>query len=365
MKNEFDDLRILFINEIDVFKVGNSESTTILSMFGEEVVKNSLSMQILDKHHIKITENGNVSELHPRRGGTINSIVKKYNPDVIYTMSSSLRFLITVLKIKIQCKVPVLMHYYDNWRECGRQKLKNIILYFLEDKKHGALVISDDMKEAYEKKYKRPYHTYMALNQFEKKEAIGYFSDGKRHVIYAGGLHLERYKMLLKIQEELRKRKNFVLDIFTLDSYINKYDSMFDSTITSFHPSVERATLIRIYQEADVLLHVENVNQENSEFIRYSMTTKIPEYLSSNKPVVCFSKQGTASYNFLKKYNAALFAENEQELSDVFEKIEKYSNEVSQTVNNGSIAYAEHFDIEKKRKELSELIKSICVGKCR
>ena len=137
MKNEFEDVKILFINEIDVFKVGTSESTTILSMFGEEVVKNSLSMQILDKNHIRITEKRNVSELYPR-GESIYNIVKEYNPDVIYTMSSSLRFLITVLKIKIQCKVPVLMHYYDNWRECGRQKLKNIILYFLEDKKHGS-----------------------------------------------------------------------------------------------------------------------------------------------------------------------------------------------------------------------------------
>lgn len=71
MKNEFEDLKILFINEIDVFKVGNSESTTILSMFGEEVVKKSLSMQILDKNHIRITENGNVSELHPRGGGLL------------------------------------------------------------------------------------------------------------------------------------------------------------------------------------------------------------------------------------------------------------------------------------------------------
>lgn len=356
-------LRVLFVNQTDIFSNG-SAGVTIRSLFEDKICDEALVIQIVNdrrmiisfKHQIIFDVNNYYFSLYK-----IMKIINKYMPDIIYTTGSSIRTLLFILLIKRVCHLPVLIHYYDNWRETGKKYMKNFLLKHIEDNHVGALVISEEMKKAYHDKYGNKYSVFMALCECacsSKKVSESSFLDGKKHFIYAGGLHLSRHKMLLEAQSAIKSMEDTkcILDIYTFQRDRLNYEHLFDSQYTVFHDSVPHDYLSKIYYDADALLYVESVDNENYDYIKYSMSTKIPEYLSSEKAILCLSKPGIASYNYFKRNNAALIAENVTEIYKAFTQICNGDPQVSVCVNNAKKAFEIDFQVEINRKELLMII---------
>lgn len=368
-------MRVLFINEIDIFE-NASAGITIRDLFGEELCENSLAFQIISNRSLKAFFNREqilYAENYTLSFFRLLKLIRQYNPDAIYTTGYNGKTLVLILMIKILSNLPVLIHYYDNWREYGKKWIKNALLSKIESKEFGALVISQEMKIAYEHQYGNRYKVLMAGNGHGTEEECssqGKFSinerdklksdfDNEIRIIYAGGLHLSRADKLLEFQNYLAEISTIKcrLHVYTFEKDRQDHEYKFDKAITTFFPSVSNERIREVYKQGDALLYAEDVNKDNYELIKYSMSSKIPQFLSSKKPIICFSKPGTSTYAYLKRNEASFFIEDAAQLNDVVLKIHNHDSDVIRLVGNACSAAERDFNIFKQRQEMHEILR--------
>ena len=242
-----------------------------------------------------------------------------FRPDVVYTMGS--RFAIHELTFLLAkyYKCGTCFHYMDNWRETsflsipGGQLLNRKLSVSVDrvtklSKK--SLVISPLMRTNYEQAYGGIYDVLM--NSVEIGNQAVSIPHDKTFFVYAGGLHLNRHLSLYKIQESIRENKiNATLIIYTSDRNREKYETIFDKEITEFRDFLPHNRVGEIYEEADVLVHVESFDTDQIAYTKYSLSTKIPEYMASGKPILCFAPKDISVYQYVEEAEAGMCASNE------------------------------------------------------
>ena len=71
-----------------------------------------------------------------------------------------------------------------------------------------------------------------------------------------------------------------------------------------------------VYEKADILVHTEVENPTGNRFFKYSISTKIPEYLATGKNILFYGPKDIGLYQYLQTNNVASCASNINELSD-------------------------------------------------
>lgn len=218
------------------------------------------------------------------------------------------------------------MHHMDNWRETkykdsfegSFQKKLQRQLKKIEYNNNYHLVISDYMAEHYEKVY---HNTFVPLMNTVtgidiKRRSL---SEGKKITItYAGGLHLGRWETIKSLEREIAINNLadcFSIIVYTDNDSLNRYSQLFDSDITSFRSYVSREKIIQVYKESELLLHVESFGEKYLDFTKYSLSTKIPEYLSSNRSILALGNKNLASIRYVQKFNMGYVATSEEEIN--------------------------------------------------
>ena len=141
---------------------------------------------------------------------------------------------------------------------------------------------------------------------------------------YAGGLHLDRYKPLLEVEKAIKEMDgNARLRICTSNRDRNKYQSLFDSRYTEFINFVPHNEVFRIYQSSDVLIHIESFAPDRMEYTKYSLSTKIPEYMASGKPILLYAPSSIAVFEYVSHGKTGLCAENREMLVESVKKLSK------------------------------------------
>jgi glycosyltransferase involved in cell wall biosynthesis len=135
------------------------------------------------------------------------------------------------------------------------------------------------------------------------------YSNGKNVSInYFGSLHTNRWKMIIKLAEIINDL-NF--DFVTLNVYsesvkdpdiLNKFKLHGVNYMGSVYGDKLRSTIC----DSDILLHVENDDEYSKTLTKLSISTKIPEYLISGRPILAFGPQDIASMRFLEENNLAV-----------------------------------------------------------
>ena len=122
-------------------------------------------------------------------------------------------------------------------------------------------------------------------------------------IVYAGGLHLDRLssiEILAKYVENLSS--NVRIKVFSgdsADSKVRKRMSCY-KRVELMDPVTSDA-LRGILRNADILLHVESFDAYYASRTRYSLSTKIPEYLSFGKPILAIGPEFVASMRHLQE----------------------------------------------------------------
>lgn len=247
--------------------------------------------------------------------------IKEFKPDVIYTLGASEYVLTWAVKLQKKYKTRVVLHYMDNWREtqygfgkCGLllKKMQDKKISYLESKMRYGLTISEAMADAYHQKYGSSYLTLMNVAQnmdiFEKNSEEVIF-------IYAGGLHLGRDSCIKKIASILEEKASYGLNVKLIVYTDPQYWCLFDdSPFVEVREPVKHEEIDSVYNLADVLIHAESDSEEYIDFTKYSMSTKISEYMMSGKPILCYAPKCLASAKYIAKYHAGVCVDNENDL---------------------------------------------------
>jgi glycosyltransferase involved in cell wall biosynthesis len=168
------------------------------------------------------------------------------------------------------------------------------------------LTISKEMKLEYKKKFGKDsinifnMTTNLKSKSFEKTERDDLI------LTYAGGLHFNRWKTLRGLGIAIKKFNDLngrcvILKIYSHQNLNNKIVSSLNvDGATKFCGSLSSNEVKFELNDADILVHVESFSVESMESTRFSISTKIAEYLSVEKCILAIGPANIASMSFLR-----------------------------------------------------------------
>jgi glycosyltransferase involved in cell wall biosynthesis len=179
--------------------------------------------------------------------------------------------------------------------------------------------------------------------------------------VYAGGLHLGRWEALKSLEGAIARaaaRNDVIcqLRVYTT-SDSEQHASSFSPETTEFLPPIPARDIQDAYEGADVLVHVESLDTSWLGFIRYSISTKIPEYLACGRPLLFFGPQAMGLSHHLKSEGIGFVANSEEELDDALDAIlgdETLSDSVAARGRRFAMAHhSQSMGLETLRKVVS------------
>ncbi|MCS5422122.1 MULTISPECIES: glycosyltransferase [Psychrilyobacter] len=296
---------------------------------------------------------------------SLKEAVDNFNPDVIYTLGGSVSVMKLSQYFSKRQNINIVMHSMDNWQETLQwnnnrflKPYKAILDCWVKKTYKSsvrALAISPKMAEVYSQRWNIPH--YMIMNSVdvnsmfcETKVSSEIFS-----FVYAGGLHLERWKSLKDISEAIeivstKLNKKIILKIYTGKQNKDHYKKHFNPNFVQFYDFVPNEEIKSVFDKADVLLHTEQDNSQLYGFFKYSISTKIPEYLSSNRPVLFYGPRKLYLYKYLENEQAAYTAFNKDELILAVERFVQDNKLKNNLVKNGRMLAMKNHDTKDTDK---------------
>ena len=219
---------------------------------------------------------------------TIDAI-RDFHPQVIYTLGASVSILRLVNKLSVQLNIPVIMHFMDNWAEHIQWEDNPLLSLYKSSLKKKMLAcikrcklvvtISSSMAEAYHEKFQK--ETLVLMNTVD----------------------ISRFKGL------------------TSKDNIELYRSGFETLPVAFYEAVPHERIDEVYQKADVLVHTEIESENLKGFFKYSISTKIPEYLATGKPILFYGPRDMKLFQYLLQNQVALTAGTKEELYECVKRL--------------------------------------------
>lgn len=301
-----------------------------------------------------------------------NKYLNDFVPDIIYTCGGCVSVMKIALKAARKYQVPIALHFMDDWahylqNEQGwiRQNYKKKIRKWLKKcyaKSVSNFVISPYMAADYEAETgitHIPLMNAVSVDKFSNQPE----NQKETHVFtYAGGLHLERWKALKEIEEILgefnQKGYQFKLRIYT-NLKNNPQIQYFDSATTEIFEAVPHEEISKVMKEADVLVHTETQSPALMGFFRYSISTKIPEYMAANRPILFYGPKQMRLFQHLKEHEMAFTAENKNELRNCISEIVENESKVEKIRNNAYNYVIENHELAKVQETFYLTICSI------
>ena len=184
-------------------------------------------------------------------------------------------------------------------------------------------------------------------------------------IIYAGGIYIDRWKVLARIGNVLKEiNKNgikIVLDIYTQNSLTKRqHKALNDGSNIFTHSAVDKDQLDILYKNSNIALHVESFSLKNRLKTRLSFSTKIIDCLGSGCAVIAVAWKGQGGLKYLKEQNAALCITDLSEIKKQLEYISDNPNYIDLYSKKAYDCVAKNHDIKKIRKDLYTDIFNLC-----
>lgn len=287
-------------------------------------------------------------------GKDMDAFIKKMDPEAIYTCGCSITVLKTARKIAKKYDLPIVLHMMDNWDDtlyrstllCKpfvwmlRRELK-----LVNKLSNGNLAISEALGKKMEHEYGVPYYALMnTVDTIAEKPCCK--ERDKLVFMYAGSLSINRYVSLSHIAMALNdalSTNGYVFRMFvppaqnTEEMHLN-----FKGCNVEFHDYVPREQLLCEYMDADVLVLAESFDDNFCEFTKYSLSTKVPEYMSMGKPILAYMSDKLYSYEYLRRSCAAKVAANHSELRQHVIELKNFRNRQQLAENGLNFVKAHH-----------------------
>ncbi len=242
--------------------------------------------------------------------------IDNFHPELVYFFTGASVFsfdIATSVAQSQQC--PLVLHVSDDWlgRSPGIDPFARRHSHALEQRMRIALdhspvhiTIGDAMAKAYQQRYGTTFVGFMnCVDQAQYPYRAPQVRPGEPlRLVFVGGLHLGRWQSLRDI--------GLVLASLADDGYLcecliytNKANMQAYRTKLTIPPVMRIAgwasadQLPQILADADILVHVESFERMNREVTRYSLSTKIPEYLMVGRPVLAYGPEDIASIRYI------------------------------------------------------------------
>ena len=301
--------------------------------------------------------------------------IRAFDPEVIYTVGESVTALDIAYRLSKSFDIPIVIHFMDNWKHSiewysnpllkGYQKRLKRYCDLCYSRSTYCIAIGEQMSKAYEAETGIKHGIIMNsidTNLFScEPRAVGEVI----HFVYAGGLHLGRDKALQHIGECIERvctttGKRAMFSIYTSPENIDLFESEFSHLPnTKLCRAGAHDQICDIYRQSDVLVHVESTDLESNAFFKYSVSTKISEYLATGRPFLFWGPENISLFKLLRDNQLAYTVSNAQEIEEtIVELMAGSTNRYSERAKK----YAEqHFDISIAGKWFGKIIDTVAL----
>lgn len=196
--------------------------------------------------------------------------------------------------------------------------------------------VSDIMRKEYQKVFGRDSFVIVNLSESLKTEIKATVRE-EYTLIYAGSLYYGRDALLGKIAYQLsvynqNHEKKARLEIYSVGTPDKSTRELIEvEGASEFCGSLNKDELRLKLNESDVLVFVESFDEDQIEKTRYSLSTKVPEYLSAGKPILAVGPIEVGSMDYLS--DVAICVTDLSKLGDILTKTlesPSFMNEVAQ-----------------------------------
>ncbi|MFI5185151.1 MAG: glycosyltransferase [Chitinophagales bacterium] len=300
--------------------------------------------------------------------------LKTFNPDILYVQVTQREGILFARELHSYLKRPMLIHIMDDWpstisdrglfKKYWHKKIDSEFRTLL-DKASVLLSISEDMAEEYKARYGKNFITFHNPidKQFWKKcQRTNYDLNRFPVVLYAGriGIGIERSlekvaKAIEKINNDLQISLKFILQTMDKPVWLNKYNCV---EHRSFVPYQD---LPKEFSRADFLIMPYDFSDEAIRYIRYSMPTKLPEYMISGTPVIIFAPEETTIVKYSRRNKCAevITKNNYTDLAEGIKSLIEDKERRQEIAQNAIKIAEENHDSLVIREEFKKIICSL------
>lgn len=141
-------------------------------------------------------------------------------------------------------------------------------------------------------------------------------------LLYTGNLGIGRLDTLKIVVDAISNDADFVLDIYTNTFLNNDEKLMIESSNSHLHEAVCQAEVFELQKNADVLLFLEDLSDDNL-VARLSFSTKITDYYSAGKCILAAGNKDLAPMELLKESDSALIANTKEDIISCINKLKE------------------------------------------
>jgi glycosyltransferase involved in cell wall biosynthesis len=235
--------------------------------------------------------------------------VAAYNPDVIYSQLSTLELIRFVAELHEHFNKPLALHIMDDWPN-AIHKPELFFSYWkkviegefrkLLDKSSVLMSICESMSEEYKIRYNKefiPFHNPIEIGDWLPYSKNDWKLRDRFTILYAGrigrGIKSSIFDLSRAVNNFSRKNDKIVFEILTNNfSEIEKLVEL-NNHVKWLKP-IEYTELPKKFSNVDLLILPEDFDSASIEFLKYSIQTKVPEYMISGTPILVYADKRTA-----------------------------------------------------------------------
>lgn len=300
--------------------------------------------------------------------------LKEFNPDIFYVQVQARDEVLFVQEMHSFLKIPMIIHIMDDWplyissKGLFKNYWHNKIDRELRKLLNSAdllMSISDQMAKEYKERYDKKFITFhnpINIEFWKQHQRSRYDISDSPVILYAGrmGVGIESSleliaKATLKVNTELGISMKFVLQTQEKISWFNKYNCV------EHRPFIEYNDLPKSFSEADFLILPYDFSTVSMIYIKYSMPTKVSEYMISGTPIIVFAPEETAMVKYAQEYKwAKVITENDSNaLGRALKQFVENKREREQIANTAIVIAEKNHNSIKVTNEFRKLICSI------
>ena len=360
-------------------KIINNKSEKTITFQGNSLFKSSLYFK-LKELFILILNTLGIYELFFQQNVSKELIqwIKNIKPDIIYFQPSTIQNIKFINELHIITGIPYVIHVMDNFLEINTHakeingKSTQLEEKFIEElikKSNLCLGICEEMSAQYSKKFNRVFYSFQ--HAVDNKMWFRKYKVRKNPepfvILYAGRIGMGTINSLFLLANSIDNcnreyKSNFEFQIQTTSTVPKLLRKFSKYKCVKIHNAVPYNSLPERYAEADLLVLPMDFDKESLTYIKYSMPTKVPEYLVSGVPIFVLAHEITALYKYAKSENWAFIngTENGKDIEKLLIEIkDSYSKRVEISEIAKSVGKRNH-DINIVRDSFHQLLSESC-----
>lgn len=250
--------------------------------------------------------------------------IYNFAPDVVYSMLGNVRLINLSSRICSALGAPLIPHFMDDWIRTKytespfyRVNRKLLVTHLAALLRHCSFgfAISPAMAQEYERVFKLRFWPLMNCVNIPPPMSMNYCATPSKtpslSCAYVGGLHLNRWRSLLQIGRVISHLKHEGYDVdltvYAPQSDVERYATSFSGVPgIIWGGTLSPSQVAPVLTKFDVLVHVESFDAAERQYTRLSLSTKIPQYLASGRPILAYGPAEVASMIYLKDSRASV-----------------------------------------------------------